>query len=133
MELITRPNLVQTRFLIISDTRGEDFLPAKKPVKPADVAIHRGDLIEESTLEDYRVSVRLLKAIDAPLKLLIAGNHDFTMGPTIYEREIASAWHYLGDNNPKKANGDCGEPRQVFDEAKDAGIMFLNKGNHGFV
>ena len=43
----------------------------------ADVAIHCGDLTDGSLLEEFRGAIRLLRDIDAPLKLVIAGNHDF--------------------------------------------------------
>lgn len=56
-----------------------EFRSEDKPLQHADVAIHCGDLTEESKLEEYRASIQLLKDIHAPLKLVIAGNHDFTM------------------------------------------------------
>jgi 3',5'-cyclic AMP phosphodiesterase CpdA len=80
---------VKTRFLVISDTHGsEDF---RRPIDPADVAIHCGDLTEESKLDEFRATLRFLKRLDAPLKLVIAGNHDFTLDTPVFERKIAEA------------------------------------------
>ncbi|KAL1968259.1 hypothetical protein VTN77DRAFT_2094 [Rasamsonia byssochlamydoides] len=78
MNTTSRPN-IKTRFLIISDTHGVEFRLEAKPLKHADVAIQCGDLTNESKIEEYRATIRLLEDIDAPLKLVIAGNHDFTM------------------------------------------------------
>lgn len=132
MEPITRPDLIRTRFLIISDTHGKEFPSDDKLLKHADVAMHCGDLTESSLLEEYRASIRLLKDIDAPLKLVIAGNHDFTMDLDIYEAEVANARQSLGPDAVKEGFGNYGEARQLFEEAKDAGIVFLDEGNHQF-
>ncbi|KAI4142200.1 MAG: hypothetical protein L6R39_005043 [Caloplaca ligustica] len=132
MERTSASNLVRTRFFIISDTHGKEFPADEEPVARADVAIHCGDLTEGSFLEEYRASLRLLKDVDAPLKLVIAGNHDFTMDPSVYEREITNARQSLGPAW-KEAFGEYGEARQLFEEAKDAGIVLLDEGNHRFV
>ncbi|KAH7261812.1 hypothetical protein BKA59DRAFT_2352 [Fusarium tricinctum] len=80
---------VQARFLVISDTNGsEDF---RTPLDPADVAIHCGDLTQEYKLDEFRATLRFLKQLDAPLKLIIAGNHDFTLDTPVFKRKIAEA------------------------------------------
>lgn len=65
-----------------------DFNSADKPLRPADVAIHYGDLTDGSTLKEFQNTVRLLKDINAPLKLVIAGNHDFTMDIPAFEKKL---------------------------------------------
>lgn len=76
---------VKTRFLIISDTHAEEFPPI--PDLPVDVAIYCGDLTDESKLHEFQASLRLLQNIDAPLKLVIAGNHDLTLDiPTLRKK-----------------------------------------------
>lgn len=80
---------VKTRFLVISDTQGsEDF---RRPQDPAGVGIHCGDLTDESKPDEFRATLRFLKRLDAPLKLVIAGNHDFTLDTPVFERKIAEA------------------------------------------
>src|SRR5690349_3481366 len=84
------PREIKTRILIISDTHGQD-LPTLSSGPTADVAIHCGDLTDESKLNEFETSIRLLKRINAPLKLVIGGNHDFTLYTPAFERLIAEA------------------------------------------
>ena len=60
---------VKTRLLIISDTHGMDLDLADIPFQRADIAIHCGDLTEGSKLNEFRTTIKILKDIDAPLKL----------------------------------------------------------------
>ena len=123
---------IKTRLLIISDTHGMDFSPADRPLQSADVAIHCGDLTDGSKLDEFRTAIQLLKDINAPLKLAIAGNHDFTMDIVAFEKKVAEATPPLDPVLVAKEYGDPGEARQLFEEAKDAGIMFLDEGTHHF-
>ncbi|KAL9634413.1 MAG: hypothetical protein Q9164_004101 [Protoblastenia rupestris] len=133
MEFTRYSTSVKTRFLIISDTHGMEFPSENRPLQHADVAIHCGDLTEESKLEEYRTSIRLLKDIHAPLKLVIAGNHDFTMDTAVFKKKVADARPPLDPKLVRKVYGDLGEARQIFEEAKAAGIVFLDEGNHQFI
>lgn len=123
---------VKTRLLIISDTHGEDFTSAERPFQRADVAIHCGDLTDGSRLEEFRTTIQLLKDINAPLKLVIAGNHDFTMDIPAFEKKVAEATPPLDPELVVREYGAPGEARQLFEEARDAGIMLLNEGTHCF-
>ena len=67
---------VKTRFLTISDTHGIDFSVYARPLQQVDVALHYGDLTQESKFSELQTTIQLLKAINAPLILIIAGNHD---------------------------------------------------------
>ena len=143
---ITTSDLIKTRFLILSDTHGEDLICPGKTLPPADVAIHCGDLTEESKLDEYRASLRLLTRIQAPLKLVIAGNHDFTMDIPTFKDKVASAQQQqqqqqseqvLEPELVKSTYGDWGEARQLFEEARSSsssssGIHFLDEGIHEF-
>ena len=82
---------VQTRLLILADTHGEDFKSEDRPHQKADVALHCGDLTNGSKLDEVRSSIDMLKTIDAPLKLVIAGNHDFSMDIAAFETKLAEA------------------------------------------
>ena len=131
-ELATASSTIKTRILVISDTHGMDFSAGDKPIKRADVAIHCGDLTDGSKLDEFRTSIRLLKDIDAPLKLINAGNHDFTMDARAFEEKVAEVTPPLASDLVVKEYGAQGEARQLFEEMKDAGFVFLDEGNHRF-
>lgn len=132
MKSTTSSGLLKTRFFILSDTHGIEFEKEEIFSQHADVAIHCGDLTEESKLEEYRASLRLLIDIQAPLKLIIAGNHDFTLDTPTFKEKVANAWPPLDPDLVGKVYGDYGEARQLFDDAKSAGIIFLDEGSHQF-
>lgn len=123
---------IKTRLIIISDTHGMNFSPADRPLQPADVAIHCGDLTDGSKLDEFRTAIQLLKDINAPLKLAIAGNHDFTMDIAAFEKKVAEATPPLDPVLVAKEYGAPGEARLLFEDAKDAGILFLDEGTHHF-
>ena len=109
-----------------------EFRPEDRPFQHADVAIHCGDLTEESKLEEYQASIRLLKDINAPLKLVIAGNHDFTMDIPAFRKKVADARPPLDPDLVRKVYGDYGDARQILEDARAAGIIFLDEGSHQF-
>jgi len=79
---------IKTRFLVLSDTHGALLPENRKSKEPVDVVIHCGNLTQESKLKEFRTATRLLKSIDAPLKLVIAGNHDFTLDTPTFRSKI---------------------------------------------
>ena len=132
MEFTASSDSVKTRFFILSDTHGMEFGEEEMCSQYADVAIHCGDLTEESKLEEYRATLRLLMDVQAPLKLVIAGNHDFTLDIPVFREKFALARPALDPDLVRKVYGDFGEARQLFEEARSAGIIFLEEGNHHF-
>lgn len=85
---------IKTRFLIISDTHAEKGLAV--PAVPVDVAIHCGDLTDESKVDEFRTTLGLLRAINAPLKLVIARQPRLHTGHTsVQEEEGAGRSHLL--------------------------------------
>ena len=81
---------VKTRILMISDTHcaalnsqseddETDALPFTMPLPAADLLIHCGDLTHNGALEQYNQTLDMLRNIDAPVKLVIAGNHDMSL------------------------------------------------------
>ncbi|KAJ5826595.1 hypothetical protein N7447_003358 [Penicillium robsamsonii] len=96
----------------------------------ADVAIHCGDLTTESKLDEYKASIRFLQAVNAPLKLVIAGNHDFNMDIPIFQRKVAEA-QPLDSKLVQKIYGNCEDARGLFNE-EETGITFLDEGTHSF-
>lgn len=132
MEFTTNSDFVKTRFFILSDTHGMKFGKEEMPSHYADVAIHCGDLTEESKLGEYQATLQLLMDIQAPLKLVIAGNHDFTMDIPVFKEKVANARPTLDSDLVKKVYGAFGEAKQLFEDARSAGIVFLEEGNHLF-
>ncbi|KAI1635787.1 ser/Thr protein phosphatase family protein [Biscogniauxia mediterranea] len=120
---------VSTKFLIISDTHADD-IQLNKDIA-ADVAIHCGDLTEESKLDEYQKSLQLLQDVNAPLKLVIAGNHDFTLDEPAFRAKVAEAIFALEPELVEREYGGYGEARQLMDQT--TGITFLDEGTHHFV
>jgi hypothetical protein len=115
---------VKTRFLILSDTHGKSSLPQPLPEDLSlDVVLHCGDLSECGDLEGYRNTISLLSSISAPLKVVIAGNHDLTLDGKFWS------------NNSSASGADLHrQARELWTgkEAKDAGVTFLEDGFHEF-
>ncbi len=132
MAFTTTSHFIKTRFYIVSDTHGIEFESKDRFSQHADVAIHCGDLTEESKLEEFQATLRLLMDIQAPLKLVIAGNHDFTLDIPTFREKVANARPPLDPELVKKIYGAHGEARQLFEDARSAGITFLDEGSHQF-
>ncbi|KAF4458593.1 ser Thr phosphatase family [Fusarium albosuccineum] len=124
-------NRIKTRFLILSDTHGNAFPPHLQPNTPVDVAIHCGDLTEGSTLDEYRAALKLLKSIPATLKIVIGGNHDFTLDTPAFMKIIGDAHSSISPDLIKANFGDFGEARAMLQ--KDPDITYLDEGVHQFV
>ena len=120
---------MKTRLLIISDTHGMDLNLADIR---ADVAIHCGDLTDGSKLNEFRTTINILKEIYAPLKLAIAGNHDFTLDDVKFEKKVAEVVPPLDPELVAKEYGTIGGVKQIFEDAKEASIILLDEGTHHF-
>jgi len=130
-------NDIKTRFIILSDTHGAEFgSDWRKPGIAADVAIHCGDLTEESKLGEFEATIRVLKDIDAPLKLCIAGNHDLTLDIAAFERKVAELKRIQPEDGLQslidREYGTQGKARKIIEEARDAGIVYLEEGVYEF-
>ncbi|KAF3762275.1 Metallo-dependent phosphatase [Cryphonectria parasitica EP155] len=121
--------MIKTRILILSDTRGMT-MDGKLPHQSADVAIHCGDLTTESKLDEFRATLQLLRKIKAPLKLVIAGNHDFTLDEPIFRSKAEEAIAHSDRKLIVRTYGDYGQARQLFTDARENGIHFLDEGIH---
>jgi hypothetical protein len=122
---------IRTRFLVISDTHGQDFPDDRKPLDNIDVAIHCGDLTETSKLHEFDSAIRLLKDINAPLKLVIPGNHDFTLDTPTYKRAIEEI-PPPDINLVEKEYGRFGEAKRLMESCTHEGIVYLTEGVHHF-
>lgn len=134
MELTVEKRSVKTSIFMLSDTHGMT-LDGRIPVGPiADVCVHAGDLTEESKLEEFRLAITLLRSIDAPLKLVIAGNHDFTLDTPSFAKKIQEIKPPLDPALVKKFYGDYEEAKHLLLNAREEhGIYLLNEGTHDFV
>ncbi|KAF4961702.1 hypothetical protein FGADI_65 [Fusarium gaditjirri] len=132
MQVLEMCYLIKTRVLILSDTHGLRFEEDKKPFAPVDLVIHCGDLTEDSKLEGFRETIQLLKEFDAPTKIVIAGNHDFSLDDGVFKNKIAEASRVAQEDLEKSIKdeyGDYGEAKRLLVEG-DHGIIFLNEGMH---
>ncbi|KAL7811925.1 Metallo-dependent phosphatase-like protein [Trichoderma gracile] len=125
---------IRTKVLIISDTHGLQ-LPVEVKT-PVDVAIHCGDLTQHSKLDEFRAAVQLIESINAPLKVVIAGNHDFSLDTPVFEKKIAEAINLasepISDALIKREYGDYETARDLLLQLRKKNIVFLDEGTHQF-
>ena len=146
---------IKTRFLIISDTHGAklydeadsvrqydsddsgDSQPPegtvingfRRPLPKADVAIHCGDLTKGSGVKEFETTFNLMREIDAPLKLVIAGNHDMALDTAFWETYVQ--W-MEGGQKARKAEYPA-KAYEVVERARQDGIHLLDEGTYHFV
>jgi predicted MPP superfamily phosphohydrolase len=127
---------VKTRILIISDTHsatifppGKADVPFREPLPKADVLLHCGDLTMIGQLHEYEKTLELLAGIDAPLKLVIAGNHDISLDKEYWDRR-GQHMHRLKEPDPSVHE----KAKELWkgDAAKNAGVTYLEEGVHSF-
>lgn len=135
---------VKTRILIISDTHGsepkakpddgwpttEDELDQddlkwartgwREPLPEADVVLHCGDLTLRSTVPEYQATFDVLRSIRAPLKLVIAGNHDTALD------------EHFWINEARGTKRTMNQVRDIVEAAKADGVRYLTEGVHEF-
>lgn len=112
-----------TRFVCVSDTHARTFA-----VPDGDVLLHSGDLTESGTLREMRTTVEWLAAMPHKTKIIIAGNHDLTLDDhNDWYNEEYSRWHLRG-----KEDADAVKGLLVSEEAREAGIVYLQDERHEF-
>jgi predicted phosphodiesterase len=127
------PPVVRTRFLVISDTHGFRYLPDAKPVEPIDVVIHCGDITGSSQLAEFQAAIQLLHQIPAPLKLIIPGNHDFTLDEPTYCHLLHKSRKRRSFPDMLRSHGQLGDARRLFEEAakhntSESTVLYLDEG-----
>jgi predicted phosphohydrolase len=129
---------IKTRFLVISDTHTAELAssketnqPFREPLPACDVLLHCGDLTNTGDIEEYKTTLSMLGSIPAELKLVIAGNHDLSLDHEWWlknprGRHISDCRH--------RPDSDHETARKLWtgDEAKIAGVTFLDEGTHSF-
>ncbi|RAL11936.1 uncharacterized protein BO97DRAFT_319778, partial [Aspergillus homomorphus CBS 101889] len=127
---------IRTRFLILSDTHGKPFPEEWTTYAAADVAIHCGDLTDSSYLHEFETTLHHLQRLRAPLKLVIAGNHDFTLDVPVFQQKVKEAGLENELDLVKRVYGEYGEARRLFDDTpqkqQTGEIHLLNEGPHAF-
>ncbi|CAL3969105.1 unnamed protein product [Diplocarpon coronariae] len=124
---------LSTRFMIISDTHDFEFGQAEKvdgsltlPTPKADVLLHCGDLTQVGGLSSYGRLLKMLRMIDAELKLVIAGNHDLDLDRKHWESTHCS------DDEGGRAQHQEAVDIMTGRLAKDAGVTYLVEGLNTF-
>lgn len=118
---------IPTRFLVLSDTHGKAI---NLPSEQVDVVIHCGDLTEESKLHEFKTTIQMLRQVNAPLKLAIPGNHDFTLDEPMFHTKLAEAKLSSTDPTVIQEYGRSGDARKLFEESES--IILLDEGTHRF-
>lgn len=113
---------VPTRFFIISDTHNDASVEQATVGQAADVLILCGNITQDSLPSQYKRTAEMLSHVDAPLKLAIAGNHDYSL------EELPP-----GDESEEEAFGlgDLGL-RDAKEILEGYGFQVLNEGDHIF-
>ena len=101
------PAGIKTRICMISDTHTfspnppqQTNNPYRYPLPKADVLLHAGDLTKVGYHIEHKETVEMLKAADAELKLVIAGNHDLTL-----DEEHFTSFGYFRHRRPERLGG----------------------------
>jgi predicted phosphohydrolase len=125
---------VATRFMIISDTHNFQFGNAeewhgafRQPVPKVDVLLHAGDLTQRGGLDAYKGVLNMLSSIDAELKLVIGGNHDFSLDGNYWRT-------YMCDVEDPEGMTEHDHAMEIFKGpwAKAAGVTYLEEGLNTF-
>ena len=127
----------KTRFCLISDTHARQPFPAKeikhafrKPLPPADVLLHAGDLTEVGRIDEHERTFAMIEEADAELKLVIAGNHDLTLDRQTFP---STCKHIRRESTQAIAPELCSvEELWKGEKARTAGIVYLEEGTRTF-
>lgn len=126
------PLSVKTRLCFISDTHSAIPAPSAKtqlayrePLPSADVLFHAGDMTQWGTLEELEVIADMLKAAPAEFKIVIAGNHDYSLDYEYYSG-YQHRRHNRREGTDKARELLCGE------EAVSAGIRYMEEDTQTF-
>lgn len=119
-----------TSVLILADTHGRKDIGIK-PDSKFDLAIRCGDLAQQSKISEFRSTLDLLHKIPAPVKVVIARNHEITLEEETYRKHLLAAGVKPTDSVAIREYGEIGEARRLLvAAAKEDGIIFLKEGTH---
>ena len=125
---------IATNFLVLSDTHDFEFRataessrPLQLPTPPVDVLLHCGDLTQIGGVSSFKKALKMLRSIDAELKLVIAGNHDLELDQKHWEVQCDEDGVPEDPEDHNLAMKTMSGPL-----ADEAGVLFLNEGAHSF-
>jgi predicted phosphodiesterase len=128
---------VSTRFLVISDTHNFEFDNASSafslPLPKVDVVLHCGDLTNVGGSSSFKNILKMLGAIDAEKKLVIAGNHDLDLDKEYWRSSLQE-----GDDPEeveKEHLEEHGTAMSIMTgplAAAAADVTYLEEGTHTF-
>lgn len=107
------------RFLILSDTHDSAF-PHSGSLPTVDVVIHCGDLTMIGGLSNFRKAFEALSKCPAELKLVIPGNHDVSLDPAWWARNLDE------DDDPAEPE----RAREMAASFANKGVRLLEEGTH---
>lgn len=113
---------VPTRFFIISDTHNDASVEQATVGQAADVLILCGNITQDSLPSQYKRTAEMLSHVDAPLKLAIAGNYDYSLEESPPKDQSEEEDLGLGDVG-------LGDARDILE---GYGFQLLNEGHHTF-
>ncbi|KAI4717984.1 Metallo-dependent phosphatase [Aureobasidium sp. EXF-10727] len=125
------PPIIDTSFLVISDTHGVDIHENTAhafslPLPKVDVVLHSGDLTQVGGHGSYRKALKMLGEIDAELKLVIAGNHDLELDGDYWRTHLDEE----GGDEPEEHEQAVAIMRGPL--AKETGVTYREEGTHTF-
>ena len=145
---LPHPGTVRTRLLLLSDTHAH--LPApptanrsfRRPLPAADVLLHAGDLTWRGKLKEHEAALTLLESASAPVKLVVAGNHDITLDADYYPCAVRRGRWALEGGPHQLRGGNRADVAAARDavaaaralwtgaRARRAGVRLLDEGPH---
>jgi len=128
---VSSSSTLSTRFLIISDTHNFEFgdTPTdtsllQPPLPKVDVLLHYGGLTHCGGELQYKKAPKMLGAIDAEMKLVIAGNHDLDPDKP--------HWNTHLDEGDSPEDHNFAMEAMKGDLAAEAGVTYLEEGTNTF-
>lgn len=74
----------------------------------------------------------MMESIDASCKLIIAGNHDFTLDDECFRKKLAEVNPAPDQALVEREYGRFGQAREMLDLAAAKGVLLLDEGRHNF-
>ncbi|KAL7812331.1 Metallo-dependent phosphatase [Trichoderma aethiopicum] len=96
----------------------------RSPLPEADVVLHCGDLTKRGRPEELQRTFSMLRELKAPLKLVIAGNHDLAL-----DERLNDKIYYDPSNDLQAAHRKA---LQIAKEAEQDGVRYLTEGTYTF-
>jgi len=92
------------------------------PVPLGDVLLHGGDLTGCGRTREYKRTMDWLSSLPHPIRIIIAGNHDLTLDPKVFEDEDSYDFSFTEQARESVAGT----------AAKAAGVVYLESSSHEF-